>query len=155
MVVGSAAGVELAVDVFEAFLVDVGVDLGGSDVGVAEEFLDDAQVGAVLQEVGGERVAEEVWVDVGFDAGEPGAVADDLADAFGGERGAIFGDEDVVAGFTRDEFRAFVGEVVGDGGEGFGADGDDAGFVTFAGDADGAGVVGELVEGGVDQFGDA
>ncbi len=35
-------------DGFEAFLIDVGVNLGGGDVGVAEEFLDDAEVGAVL-----------------------------------------------------------------------------------------------------------
>lgn len=30
----------------EVFLVEVGVDLGGGDVGVTEEFLDDAEVGA-------------------------------------------------------------------------------------------------------------
>ena len=41
-------------DVFEAVAVDVGVDLGGGEGGVAEEFLDDAEVGAALQEGVGE-----------------------------------------------------------------------------------------------------
>ena len=38
----------------------VGVDHGGGHVAVAEELLDGADVGAVLQEVGGEGVAEGV-----------------------------------------------------------------------------------------------
>ena len=40
-------GVEFVVDGFEVALVHVGVDLGGGDIGVAEHFLDDAQVSAV------------------------------------------------------------------------------------------------------------
>ena len=43
--------------------VDVGVDLGGEDEFVAEHFLDDAEVGAVFDEVGGEGVAEGVRGD--------------------------------------------------------------------------------------------
>ena len=43
-----AAWMEVFVDGFESFLVDVSVDLGGGNVGVAEEFLDDAEVGAVF-----------------------------------------------------------------------------------------------------------
>jgi hypothetical protein len=39
---------------------DVGVDLRGGDVGVAEHGLDGAEVGAVLEQVGGEAVAELV-----------------------------------------------------------------------------------------------
>ena len=35
---------------------DVGVDLGGGDVGMAEHGLDGAEVGAVHEEVGGEGV---------------------------------------------------------------------------------------------------
>lgn len=44
--------------------VDVGVDLGRRDVGVAEDLLDDAQVGAAGQHVGGEGVAQRVRVEV-------------------------------------------------------------------------------------------
>ena len=43
---------------------DVGVNLGGGDVGVAEERLDGAKIGAVHEEVGGEAVAEGVGSDV-------------------------------------------------------------------------------------------
>lgn len=59
---------ELAVDLMEFFGGDVSVDFGGADIGVAEEFLDDAEVGAIFQKVGGEAVAEHVWSDVALDA---------------------------------------------------------------------------------------
>ena len=65
----------------EAVLVDVGVDLGGGDVGVAEHFLDDAEVGAVVEEVGGEAVAELVGMDFLGEASSGGAFVDDLLDA--------------------------------------------------------------------------
>ena len=38
----------------------VGVDLGGGEVGVTEEGLDGVDVGAVVEELHGERVAEDV-----------------------------------------------------------------------------------------------
>ena len=65
----------------EAVLVDVGVDLGGGDIGVAEHFLDDAEVGAVVEEVGGEAVAELVGMDFLVEASGGGAFVDDLLDA--------------------------------------------------------------------------
>ena len=65
----------------EAVLVDVGVDLGGGDVGVAEHFLDDPEVGAVVEEVGGEAVAELVGMDFLGEASSGGAFVDDLFDA--------------------------------------------------------------------------
>ena len=43
--------------------VEVGIDHGGFDVFVAEEFLDGADVVAALEEVGGEGVAEGVATD--------------------------------------------------------------------------------------------
>ena len=43
--------------VLQPLLQDVGVDLGGGDVGMAEQLLHDAQIGAVLQQVAGEGVA--------------------------------------------------------------------------------------------------
>jgi hypothetical protein len=38
-------------------LEDVGIDLGGGDVGVAEQLLNGADVGAGFQEMGGKAVA--------------------------------------------------------------------------------------------------
>ena len=54
------AGVGFVVDFSHVVGGDVGVDLGGDEVGVAEEFLDGAEVGAVVEEVGGEGVAQGV-----------------------------------------------------------------------------------------------
>ena len=42
----------------------MGVDLGGREVSVPEQFLNDAQVGAVIEQVGGEGVAEGVGGDL-------------------------------------------------------------------------------------------
>lgn len=39
---------------------DVGVDLGRLQAGVAEQFLDDTQVGPPIEQVGGEAVAKGV-----------------------------------------------------------------------------------------------
>ena len=41
----------------------VRVQLGGSNIGMAEHFLNRSEVGASLEEVGGERVAEQVRMD--------------------------------------------------------------------------------------------
>ena len=54
------SSVERAADGQAAALQDVGVDHGGLDVLVAEELLDRADVVVVLQQVGGEGVAEGV-----------------------------------------------------------------------------------------------
>ena len=51
---GGAVGVE------QALGIDGGVDLRGRERGVAEEFLDGAEVGAPAKEVGGEAVAQGV-----------------------------------------------------------------------------------------------
>jgi hypothetical protein len=57
----------------------VGVDLGGGDVGVAQQGLDDAQVGAAFQQVGGEGVAQDVGADrLTVDAGGDGGVLQQL-----------------------------------------------------------------------------
>ena len=52
--------------------VDVGVDLSGGDVLVAEHVLNHTEVGAILDEVGGERVPESVRRNLLVDAGEHG-----------------------------------------------------------------------------------
>lgn len=140
----------------EVFLVEVGVDLGGGDVGVAEEFLDDAEVGPAFEEVGGEGVAEEVRIDFVGEAGARGAVFDDLAHAVGGEGAAANGEEDVGGGFARfDEFGALVVEISLDGVEGAQADGDEAGFVALSGDAEDFVVEVEVFEARVAEFGEA
>ena len=51
---------EIFVHVPQLFIRHVGVYLGGGDVGVAEEGLDRAKVGAVGEQVGGKAVADDV-----------------------------------------------------------------------------------------------
>jgi len=73
--------VEGAADVFDIEPADVGVDFGGAGAFVAEEFLDVAQVGAVFQEVSGERVPQGVYAHF---LSDPGAVAGGVEDCLGG-----------------------------------------------------------------------
>ena len=54
---------EPAVDLPEPAQLDAGVDLGRGDRGVAEHLLDDAEVGAAGEQVGGEAVPERVRAD--------------------------------------------------------------------------------------------
>jgi len=67
---------------------DAGVDGGGGDILVAEEFLNVPQVGAVFEEVGGKAVAEVMagglFTDTAFDEG----VLEDLLD--GSNREVLF-----------------------------------------------------------------
>ena len=55
--------VEGAYHAASATVEDVDVDHGGFDVAVTEEFLNSADVGAALEEVGGAGVAEGVATD--------------------------------------------------------------------------------------------
>jgi hypothetical protein len=78
----------LVVDFAEAAAGEVGVDLGGGEAGVAEEFLDGAQVGAGLQQVGGEGVTQGVGADAVLGAGAQHVPMDDAADAARSKRPA-------------------------------------------------------------------
>ena len=76
---------------FEMLVGDVGVNLGGRDVGVAEHGLDRAEIGAVHEEVGGEAVAESVGGDMFRNAGFAGVFLDDAFDRAGGKAAIIAG----------------------------------------------------------------
>ena len=52
-----SAGMGFVVDVFHALGADVGVDLGRAEILVAQQFLHAAQVGAVVKQMGRERMA--------------------------------------------------------------------------------------------------
>ena len=51
------------VDLFEVLAGHVGVDLGGGEVGVAEQLFDGLDVASFVEDVGGEAVAEDVGAD--------------------------------------------------------------------------------------------
>lgn len=68
---------------------EVGINLGGADVGVAEEALDGAEIGAVHEEIGSEGMTESMGSDVLGDAGEGFVLVDDALDAARGEAAVI------------------------------------------------------------------
>src|SRR5690606_15007593 len=59
----------------------VGVDLGGGDAGVTQEFLDGAQVGAALEHVGGEGVPQGMRRDPPVGPGAAGVPGQDVGHA--------------------------------------------------------------------------
>ena len=61
--VGSGARVRVAVDVEQPCRVDVGVDLGRRQAGVAQQFLERTQVGAAREKVRREAVTQGVRGD--------------------------------------------------------------------------------------------
>jgi len=78
------AGVELFNHALEAGTIDVGVNLRGGDIAVAEHFLNAAEVGPAGEQVGCKGVAEHVGVNTAKARGG-GAAADDLPDERAGE----------------------------------------------------------------------
>ena len=62
------------------------IDLRGADVRVAEQFLDDAKVRAVLEQMRRKTVPQHVRRDVALHARAPDAVLDVQPEGRGGER---------------------------------------------------------------------
>ena len=71
---------KIFVNIAELFVRHMGVDLGGGDVGVAEEGLDGADVGAVGKQVGGETVADDMGSHFFGNSGFDGVMFDDSFD---------------------------------------------------------------------------
>ena len=93
---GLSAGVELGVDPFQAGPVDVGVDLGGGDGGVAQQLLDHSEIGAGLQKVGGEGVAKGVGRDPACEPGPAGRPLNDRSDDLAAQRASRSAQENQV-----------------------------------------------------------
>ena len=67
----------------------VSVDLGSGDIAMPQHRLDRAQVGAIHQQVGGERVAQSVGSDVLRDAGCLSIFTDDSLDRAGSQAAEV------------------------------------------------------------------
>src|SRR5207247_7840373 len=82
--------VRTEVRVTSAGVRNMGVDLGRAQVGVAEHLLHAAQVGAALEQMRGERMAQEMGVDpCGVEAGLGRQAAEDEKCPGTGERAAL------------------------------------------------------------------
>src|SRR4249919_2997371 len=88
-------GMGVEVDLLELFAREVGVHLGGRDVGVAEHLLHGAQVTAAGEQVGGEAVAQRVRAELAGEAGLAGVALDDLVEALAAKRAAAEVDEEL------------------------------------------------------------
>ena len=82
----------------EVGAVHVSVNLGGRNVGMTKHFLDDAQIGAAAEQMGGEAVAQEMGIDVALQAGAGGVLLDQLPDALGRQFLAAHGEKNFGAG---------------------------------------------------------
>ena len=110
----------------------VGVELGRGEVGVAEHLLDGAEVGAALEQMGGERVAEQVRVNaVRVEPGFLGQLAQDQERARAGERAAA-GVQEELGPVAAVEVRPAAREVAPQGLGGVPADGHDALLAALA-----------------------
>ena len=123
-------------DLLEALARDVGVDFGGADARMAQHFLDDAEVGAVLEQVRREAVPEHVRSNVFIDATTFDALFDVQPKGHAGESGAATGEENSAGGAGFDELWARGAEVTFERGDGGFADRDDAFLVPLANDVD-------------------
>ena len=76
-------------NLFEMMIRDVGIDLGGRNIGVAKKRLNRAKVCAVHEEVRSEGMPERVWTDMFGDAGHASIFFDDAFDRASGEAAMI------------------------------------------------------------------
>ena len=72
---------KLSMHGFQSLLIDMGIDLRCRNVGVAEHFLDDAQIRAIPQQMRCEAVSQKVRVNVLFQSGAARMLFYDLPDA--------------------------------------------------------------------------
>lgn len=71
-------------DGFQPLLIDVRVNLCRGNIGVAEHFLDNAQIGAIAEQVRRKTVPEQVRINVLLQPGMMSVFFHDLPDPDGG-----------------------------------------------------------------------
>ena len=70
-------------DGLEPLLIDVRVNLRSRNIGVAEHFLNDAEVGAVAKQMCRETVPKQMWINVDVQPGMLRVLFHNLPDARG------------------------------------------------------------------------
>jgi len=65
---------------FKPLLIDMRIDLGGGNIGVAQHFLDDSQIGAVPEQMRRETVPEKMWINIFLEPGAARVLFYDLPD---------------------------------------------------------------------------
>ena len=91
------------VNVAQAALVHLGVDLGGADVGVPQHFLNGSERGTVGKQVTGKAMTKCMWMDGGEDARFSSVFPNDLPDAGPGKGPSAVGQKNLPCVFMRAE----------------------------------------------------
>ncbi len=97
----------------------MGVNLGGGQVAVAQQQLHDAQVGAVIEQVGGEGVAQGVGRQRLVDAGDRGPMAQPVPEGLAGHGAAPLAGKEYVALSAAEDLRPALANEFGHAGLGF------------------------------------
>ena len=110
----------------------MGIELGRTEVGVAEHLLHAAEVGAAFEEMGGERMTQEMGMDAArLQAGFVRQAPEDEKDACARERPALRVQEELGAVATV-EVRTPAGEIAPQGLGRFTTERDDPLFISLA-----------------------
>ncbi len=125
-------GVGAGVDGFQLLDARLRVNGGGFELFVAEELLDEADVGPAFEHVRGATVADEVAASRATDFGLLDELAHHAADDVGVEALAVTGEEEGFFRLVNEELGADFVEVAFEPFQGAGADGNNAVFVAFA-----------------------
>ena len=126
------ARVKFFVDGAEAVVIDVGVNLGSSDVGVAEHLLEGSEIDAAGEHVGCEAVAEGVDGKLFAKAGAGGVFFDDPPEVNAVEGTAGAGKEEPLMAVCLVELGAELFKVLQDAPAGDAAEGDDPFLAALA-----------------------
>lgn len=106
------ARMKLAMNFLQVRAIEMGVDLSGGQIGMAEHFLHRAQVRAAFQQVGGERMANGVRRGGFGDAGRLQMAAQDLPHAHARELAAARIDKDFFLQASPNQLRPGVREIL-------------------------------------------
>lgn len=142
------------VDALQSVLIDMGVDLGCGDIGMAEHHLHRAQVGAMAEEVGGKRMADHVRRDFLRYTDSKGGFPDYLPKSQAGHAGAAPGDEKIVAALVFKDERPGRFQVIVNFFPSLVAKGNQSFFIAFAEHPDKPGVQVACGKWQTDQFRD-
>ena len=93
-IVKSGPGMELAMNLLQALLIHMRVDLCRGDVRMAEHLLDHAEVSAIVQQMCGKGMPQQMRIDMLIEPRGFSPRFHDLTNAGRGEDGAAIGKED-------------------------------------------------------------
>src|SRR5689334_20618809 len=146
---------ETFVDLKQAAAGDVSINLGRANAGMTEQFLDDAQICTVLEQVRGETVPQHMRCYIALDASEPDATFDSLPQGRSREGGAPAREKDGRRRATGHQLGTTRLKIATQGGGGLPAQRDDSFLVALANNRDESHIQMQLFQSDLAQLGKA